>query len=119
VLGWVPSLNTVFANHPVGRCCATTQSSCRRAACLLELGQGRFREPEAAAFLVAHMQPDGTWERHVEYFGIPHAYSRVSWALLRWAHETGDEAAAPTKPWSTWPVLKTIERRGRETRRPA
>jgi uncharacterized protein YyaL (SSP411 family) len=44
-------------------------------------------------FLRRSQDDDGAWRGDVEYFRIPHTYcSRVSWALLRLAGVTGDDA---------------------------
>jgi hypothetical protein len=49
----------------------------------------------AAAFLVANLRGDGTWDPAVEYNHIPHTYNaRVAWAMLRWASWADD---APTR----------------------
>jgi hypothetical protein len=58
----------------------------------------------AAEFLRAHLRADGTWDRGVEYAGLPHTYNaRVAWAMLRWARRTGDhrvdEAARRHLDW--------------------
>ena len=44
-------------------------------------------------FLRRNQDDDGAWRGEAEYFRIPHTYcSRVSWALLRLAEATGDDA---------------------------
>jgi hypothetical protein len=47
----------------------------------------------AGQFLLRHQDADGAWRGAAEYFGIPHTYcARVSWALIRLAGATGDDA---------------------------
>jgi hypothetical protein len=47
---------------------------------------------QAARFLTTHLRADGTWDREVDYSGLPHTYnSRVAWAMLRWALRARDE----------------------------
>ena len=47
----------------------------------------------AGEFLLKHQHPDGAWRGEAEYFGIPHTYcARVSWALIRLATATGNDA---------------------------
>jgi hypothetical protein len=63
---------------------------------LEQAGHGGYEEAaaRAAAFLVDHLRPDGTWAPAVEFSGIPHTYnSRVAWAMLRWARMRGDDRA--------------------------
>src|SRR5665811_494647 len=59
---------------------------------LTELGHSGYEEAARrdARFLMVNMQKDGTWNSAVEYGEIPHTYNtRVAWAMLRYAADTG------------------------------
>jgi hypothetical protein len=63
---------------------------------LLERGHETYAAAgeRAVGFLVDNLRDDGTWDPGAEYQGRAHTYnSRVAWAMLRWARQTGDERA--------------------------